>query len=494
MLTIHILSNSNYLLMEYKNCPRRGIIECPETLSLHELKKIFLAYKDDKAIKRNKIDEFHTLLELWRDFEGTVKSYPHKYIDFIENELLPDDKINLNYILYGLNGLVKAEFSSNKVKKIFEGIIRREDIMTIHLSQLIWNTSYLISEEKVGRKILDFLIKIAQQPSSREYNSISGGGNLNLYSQAINRPNGAALREILHMCPLKLHGEEIIDCVKTLTFNTNDLGIKAVLLGELAHVNHLDKELGMDLFCYLIETNEKELLKSSILSASYFIFHDYKRLENYLKSLLSIEETSMNAGRLITNNYIHNYSEETKKLIEDVINSNNIKAKEGIIRLISEYMEDEQHFDKCFKVLVHFFNETNEEIISELCLSILHHFKPEYLPIFKEYIKKMLKNNISTINTKPYIFKYILKCSRYYPKDCIDVIHVVRWENSYDMHGHIPSIEIILNCYGQLKRKKIIDEDVKRYLKSCMDELDKMLLNTHIRNHNDAVKKHLLID
>src|SRR5690606_37373675 len=116
-------------------------------------------YKYDDTFKPDFFSHKGGIIEHGRAFEEQVTLRPDFFFPLIE-QIIENNKISDDYKVYGINGLIKANFSVDDVYKLVAKVIQ-QPLARHNTLYIIWSLDYLVKHKKIDNKIFNFLSREA---------------------------------------------------------------------------------------------------------------------------------------------------------------------------------------------------------------------------------------------------------------------------------------------------------------------------------------------
>lgn len=419
-----------------------------------------------------------------RAFKDTVKENPEKFYNFI-NALFEDGQISHKYIIQGVQGLIDGQFDAEKVKKLFKKILTFNTNDLVHLSLLNHQIGYFIKNKNVDEVIILYLQKLIINFPEKEK-------DLNPkfpLQDALNSIRGSAVYELIY-CNYDIKFKEIIfSTIENVIQNPlcND-SVKILILHNLAYLNHLDIERAFKIFIELTNTGNLEILKSSINSAQYFNNKYHTKMHDYFKKILETPEVHKQSFFMISS-WLLNLDKE-KKLYNEFIKKSK-DAKLCALHVAEEFLISKKGTinNNALSILFELLKESDEDLSREYACIILRKFKPKkfsyFFPFLQEYSKSII-----CIKDPRYFLQYLIKCSKDFPKECVELLSNMDFSANPNIqhHGYYDKepIQLILSIYSKLVATAKKD---KNLINKALNIFDNMLQHSHLRNNaNQAIE------
>jgi len=416
-----------------------------------------------------------------RAFEETVKNEPDKYYDFI-NGLFHDEKVSIDYVSKGIDGLIASKYSPDKVKELYKRFIRLE-LDRGNTLYAIWQSRYFIEHKLVDKDIISFLSESAKNHPNPEKPMNENDPSFD----SLNTVRGAAIHKIMQCYE---HGEFAETIFETAEKGALDpqISVRVAVMQELAYLNHLDLNRSFKIFMELIEDADIELLKNSFRTSQYFNHKFHFEMYPYFKKIMEYKDLH-NEGNVIVLSW----------LIEE-INDKNLYAK--FVRLSDEAklcalkIAEANLFDKngkpdkkSFQILNSFLNEKGEDFASAYSGIVLRKFKHYNFEDVYPFLLKYSRSKLCMAQPR-YFFQLLLSCAKDYPIECLTLVEKLKFDRipNIQLKGHYDKepVQLILAIYTKLN---INLSKNRKYVKKSLDIFDSMLKHNHLRiSVNQAIQ------
>ncbi len=440
-----------------------------EAMSLTDWENSFKKF--DSSYESEFASEKGGLLEHHRAFEKRVKENPMFFLPLIE-KIITENVVEYDYIIAGLNGLAEAQFSPETFFALYKKTIRlpHKDFITM---QLVWRSDYLIKNQLIDDEILDFLIEVAiNDPNPQKELNVSAPEH-----DTLNTNRGAAAYSIVACSYTNKFQDKIFTALKIISHD-KIRSVKISALLNLAVLMNLDKQKTLELFLEFTDKSEDEhIYKASIYTAQYLAKFNFKALLQYFEKSVYIKNKDVQGpiATILAIGWL-NKQEKSYDLLKKIWKESNVaKANMISVSLNNWFDNDSKVKAKCYKLFTKFLNDKSPEIIQEYSRLFL------YLPPsnFKKYYQLISKYAGSTVakHDPHYYFDYLIKCSKYHPQECIDLISHY---NEYKAPDHISGpfydgsepIKIIVGAYNGLNETIPLNQ---KYSDKALQIFDKML-------------------
>ncbi|MDR7832504.1 ATP-binding protein [Riemerella anatipestifer] len=415
-------------------------------------------------------------------FREKVKEYPEHFYNFID-QLFEDKRISPKYIKWGIEGLIDGNYNPDKVKILYKKFMSLNLDDTLYMSMLNHQANYFTRNKNIDLDIVNYLQNtVLNYPhKEKEYNPKHS------LHDAINSIRGSALHTLMFCYYDKEYEEVIFSTIESVIKNPlcND-SLKVMTLHNLGYLNYLNIERAFKIFVELTNTNNVEILKSSINTAQYFNNKYHDDMDYYFEALLNIPELHKQSYVLVSSWLLGMDSD--KKLYQRFISTGK-EAKLCAIYVAEEFLisKDNTTFNTdALSILYELMNEKDKDIADEYACIILRKFKPNNFTIYLDFLREYSKSQLCKIRPN-YFLQYLLKCSKDYPQECIELLENMDFSNvqEFDYYDKEP-VQLILGIYSKLVSE--INKD-KNLINKTLDIFDDMLRCVHLRsNANQAIE------
>ncbi|MFA6200513.1 MAG: AAA family ATPase [Bacteroidales bacterium] len=420
-----------------------------------------------------------------RALEKYVSNNPYRFISLIP-DIIDDNEILPIYSVYGIQGLIKANYDPQKTKELFVKLLNKhKDIYKLDREPLlysVWITEYFIEKNIIDKNIVDFLSELVINYSDEEML------NQDPLQDGINRVRGAASLKLVQCYKFPQFKENIFSALETMAKNAA-VHTRAAALYQMAFLNHLDTERNRNLFLSLISDYHPLLLKMPLHNLHpliYFIHADFSKLIDFFTKASSIEESYETISDALFIAWLHNY-DKSKELLDNILTKSDL-AKQTVVKAAFELILIKKFESKCWKILTRFLNEYNEELgkVYELGFSRLD--KIESSQNLENFIEKYIHSSVGKYRGY-HFYKLLLKLSNNIPEKCIE------WSLQFEEHEK-PDIQqrmlrneplqVVIQSYNAIRE---YDKN-NPILEKAMNAFDRMLTVPEYRGSaNDVLQK-----
>lgn len=262
-----------------------------------------------------------------------------------------------------------------------------------------------------------------------------------------------------------------------------------MILHNLGYLNYLDIERAFKILVELTNTNNVEILKSSLNTAQYFNNKYHDEMNSYFDTLLDTPELHKQSYLLISSWLLG--LDNDKKLYEKFINLSK-NAKLCAIHVAEEFLinENDATINKdALSILYDLIDEKDKDIAYEYACIILRKFKSNNFTVFFNFLKEYSKSQLCRDHPN-YFLQYLLKCSKDNPQECMELLENMDFGNIPNIQesGYYDKepVQLILGIYSKLVSE--INKD-KNLINKALDIFDGMLRHMHLRSSaNQAIE------
>jgi hypothetical protein len=409
-----------------------------------------------------------------RAFEGVVRDNPDKYYEFIL-ELFEEGKVSLDYLSKGIGGLIQAKYNPKKVKFLHQKFILLE-LDRINLMYAIWNVEYIIKNNLVDTKLVEFLSNHALHhlnPSKPMNESDPSFDSLNTI-------RGASIHKLIQ-CYEHKQSEDIIFNTVEKAINDPQVSVRVAIIQELGYLNHLNLERSFKIFMRLTQEMNIDVLKNSFRTSQYFNVDFHSEMRPYFDMIIKNKDLHKDGNVIVLSWLNENISD--KKLYTAFIKSSD-EAKLCALRIAEEnlFSTNEITGNRAFGILYQFLGKNGEDFATMYSSIILRKFKPHNFNETYDFLVKYSKSKICMAQPS-YFLQLILACVKVNPVKCLELIKNLNYNRvpNIQQRGHYDRepIQLILAIYSKLNMD--LNKN-RKYIKSSLNIFDDMLKHNHLRN------------
>ncbi len=411
-----------------------------------------------------------------KEFEKAVEERPEYFHPFLM-EIISTEGIADEYIAEGLSGMEKAKYEPDKFQHLYKKSIQRIKDLNA-LMQVIWLTNYLHKNDLVDEEIFDFLSYLTinhEHPDRFLTNKIKN-------QEYSNTVRGAALAEVIKCYYKKIFSEKIFNTVM-LAADDPILSVRLCAFNNMAFLMHLNKEKTLQVFlAFTNDRNEENIYKYSLNTAQYLSRYNFEALIPYFKNALAYESLIEHLAIILAIAWLLEQEGSYKLLQQALDKSDKAKSKMIDVAIKNFIGTDEATKKKCYDLFYMFLNNDVKEIVQEYNGAFLHEMEPSH---FKEYIQLIDKFHTSKVAKREphYYFDFLVKCSKQYPVECIDLIsNYSIYDKPNSINGpHYDGSEPVKIVVGALNGLYEAETKNYDYINRAMNLFDEMLKDPTFR-------------
>ena len=219
-----------------------------ENMNHKHWKNSMLKYGDDYVSDRHSHPSKGGKHQHAQAFKSQVAKKPKKLYSLVE-EIITNQNISVDYLVYGIWGLVEGKYDAKKVVFLYKKLIKLEldEGNTLHS---IWFVNYLLENELIDKQIFAYLSNLVlNYPNSPRKIS-----HANLESESLNTVRSAAITKVMLCSYDSQFGDLIFDVVEKAVQDNNAV-LNVGILGKIAYLNQLDIERAFAIFERLTVTD-----------------------------------------------------------------------------------------------------------------------------------------------------------------------------------------------------------------------------------------------
>lgn len=416
-----------------------------------------------------------------RSFEQHVSQDPNKFYEFIEN-LIDDEAIEIEYILSGLEGLKKAEYSKESFQHLCLEIIklRKAELDERYLSTFLRVLDYIVNGNKtLDREIFDFIIEIICQTQDREFTKdVIQRDNvaMEVVTAGINSIRGMSVELLVGCYSLAEYEEKIFETLEYIADTANEI-TRSCAIFRGAWLINLDKKRAFNLYLRLVKDYNLYLLAIPFHDGHplvYLMNIDFKRLIPFFEKAITIEEAGEAMSFFLFNAYINNRPKAFTLL--KVLLNNNPHSRQKLAWEICAHILKGKHSLKGWKIINILLNIDDKELGERFNNCFLH------IPVSMDsqtisFINKYLKSPMGNYKSN-YYYDFLRKLIPLDAKQCLTWFFSSQPEN---ITGHFydkSPLNVLIEAYNGM-REYSQDYDI---LEKSMDTFDSLLQIPEYRN------------
>ncbi|WP_222166169.1 NACHT domain-containing protein [Edaphocola aurantiacus] len=430
----------------------------------------------------------------WAFKDWAVKDPSQVKIEIIEM-VMDNPDIHISYAILGLLGMVEAKVNPDKILPLFKRLLNTNKYQ-VELRLCITIAGYLVGEEKDEPQIVDFLIenalKLEDRPRITEkyeaQTSING-----LVTYAMNTTHGYAAEKLVYITDRQY--EEIIFSTLDLILQNGPPESKAILLCRFAHLIHLNKDRAFNLFIATLDREtDVHVLASSIWSLRYMLNHDFARLSETYRKLISAPNLGKDDIRTLVDILYFSYLFD-KPGADILLNSfleNNSGGYSHLIRTIIEnYYINENAHERSSPILMSILRLADENKREKLNFGFYNIDHIDLLHIL-EFLKEYVKSKYFVLSDN--FLEYLTQQCGKYPFESINLFNMAMLEDSdedeteSDSYFRIHRVDniskFIIGAYNSLKGN---DPENRKYRNALIKSFDTILKDFRYRRSIDRL-------
>lgn len=417
-----------------------------------------------------------------RAFEEYVSLNPEKFVALID-KIIDDNEVLPIYVVYGIQGLKKANFNPGKTKELFVKFIEKKELDRETLQCSVWLTEYFINNSIVDRNIIDFLTELVVNYEDEKML------NNDPLQDGINRIRGAASLKLVQCYKFPEYKNDIFSALEKMASKA-EVHTRAAALYQLVYLNHLDIERNLNLFLSLMKDYNPLLLKVPLHDLHpllYFIHGNFSKLIDFFTNAIKIEESHEMISNILFFAWLKDY-EKSEELLNEILNKSDT-AKRTVVEVAFESIVNGGKIeDKCWEILHRFLGVDNEELGKVYEHGFLRLKKISFSENLEDFLDKYTYSSVGKYRGY-YFYTLLLKLSNDIPEKCIEwVLQFKECEkpNIQERMLRNEPLQVVIQSYNAIReydRNNII-------LEQAMDAFDSMLTVPEYRGSaNDVLHK-----
>ncbi|MBV6647023.1 MAG: ATP-binding protein [Cyclobacteriaceae bacterium] len=444
-----------------------------ENMSFDDWENSFLLY-DDNYVGSDPL--MGSKLEHSRSFKNEVVKRPDDFESFIE-KLINENKVDLDYVLSGLNGLAEGNHASNDFRRLFKKILHL-DLNRRHTLDIIRLTDYLSKSKNCDDETVTFLCNLAinhKDPTNDEDVE-------DLLQYGINTVRGAAAFRLSYLRRHENCANLIFDTVEKVLEDPVK-GVKSTVISSLYELVYLDKERTLRLFLKIVEEGDTELLIYTERLAQHLAPYYFEGLIPYFKKTMELQEMHGGVAFILAELWINNQQEYYGLLKKFLKKSEDARSR--MIDVAVHYLFDENLRVKkrAEKLFLKYLNSKDEKVIQAYSTAFLRLNDKEEDTFDKIYPLLLKYSNSNVVKSSPHhYYEYLLSNAKKHPKACIDLVSRFKYYQRPDVSksGYYDDdpVKILLGAYNSLRSA---NESDNKYKEKSMEIFDQLLMDDRFR-------------
>lgn len=410
-----------------------------------------------------------------------AQSQPDRYYN-IYITALNDSSIHIKYTLDGLDGLIKCNYSQEKLDVLFCRVIE-ELYNRGNIEQPLTNNIlclridyYPQNHLHMPQQVYDFVKEIVLRP----YSDQDDTDNID-YNLSVNRERGRAIDLLICTSDYdKEYGNDILETLEQIV-PVVSITSKVGMLFRMACLLNVDYQRTLDLFLAVTQDGNPNYFKLPIHNANpllYFIGKDFRRLIPYFRMAMK-----SNVGNDVTADLLFrawlNGNNEAKGMLFELADGSKI-ARIKTIDFIGRHYES-KFAESMMEVLLRYISLDEPELGNIYDGIFRHLIDWESALDICNFLKKFIKSPIC-IYCSHEIYTYLKSQAVNNPNYCLEFLEKLYTKKSHK-HDEQPEeymlgdyelqeiTEILIDAYNNVR---VYDKD-NLSLESAMDLLDKLL-------------------
>lgn len=229
------------------------------------------------------------------NFEILAAENPKKYVPVIDR-ILDNQEINREYVAYGLSGLKKGKYETDKIKELTERLIREIGDDAVKegneslLMSVIRGMDFFINHRDVSPVMIDFMCKIVRSYPDKNLKDEDQANDSDVYNVGINRVRGCAAYYLVKCSFMKEFAEKIFEALEAC--KSASPATRGAIILQQALLSHLDPKRNLRLYLSLTEDLTPSLVRielNDLHPLLYMINPSFGELKDFLLKLFDIE-------------------------------------------------------------------------------------------------------------------------------------------------------------------------------------------------------------
>ncbi|MEA2006526.1 MAG: hypothetical protein U9O50_09765, partial [Acidobacteriota bacterium] len=411
-------------------------------------------------------------------FAEQVSKRPDEFYDFVFN-LGKRKDISNTYLAAGLDGLVKAKYDIERVKRLVKVYWKYKDAE--FRRRIVWAIDYIDKEDNLDLELINILADYAfnDPDPEKELWEIDAGGGTPYYSgdplnYGINTVRGSAvLRLVIHGYHTE-YPDKIFEILNKIA-EDKSVTVKCCLIKFLQGMIKWDRDKVYDLFTKITEDKHPQVIKYGLECLYYLMTkNNFQSFIPHLEKVITLKESldyhsvGEYTGQILMVAYVRDYS-GSKELLEKGFKINE-EIKLGAIDFASRHLAypDQEIADRSRKIYMLFLNEDSDKV-SQKYDWCFNHFKIEDFNKIYDLIVRYSKSKAIKKHTE-FFFEFLSKCVSYEPEKCIDLMqNSAEFEKPDIQYNALRGkpVQILVEAYN-----RVIDD---AYREKAIDIFDEIL-------------------
>lgn len=403
-------------------------------------------------------------------------------------DLFADDSIKTIYKIAGIKGLLEGGIEIGLAWPYVKQFMNIDFVKSYphDFKEIIQH--YLETENKYIDELAPFLMSVAILPNEDNHRHISlpeadglkEGAN-SLLTKALNSYQGICVDLITKLCGIeqrKALGYQLINEIEDRISED----VRLFVVYKTFDQKNYDENLTQTTFKHYINRLPVESLYVLANTIQYYWYNNPKIVEDYIDRI----QEDVRTHELLAEIYFYgitrpNMADENNTRLEKFLSLNEEDVIADIVKICLKSYKHAEYKLLCEQYLRRFSNDGREDVVQAYC------WHAEELP---DEAFDFFVDVYSCLNTNKYRdvieeLKYIQKCVIRYPRECLDYIQSLDYENcEYDFFVDERITEILLVIYKRLN--EISDTET---MNSLMDTFEELMCsgNNRIINKIDII-------
>lgn len=417
-----------------------------------------------------------------REFEKYVSGAPSKFYPFIQS-LVYDKDIIIDYVLAGIDGLVKAKYSKNDIEKLCLEIIhlRKDEFCEGNLSTFLRVLNYIVRDnQNLDYNIFLFIKEVIYKTPDREFSLDliqRDDIGMEIVTAGINSIRGIAVELIVCCYSLNSKKEEIFETLEYIA-DTANIVTRSCAIFRSAWLINLDKKRAFDLFLRLMKDYNIYLLAIPFHDGHpllYLMNINFKKLIPFFEKAILIKEASKPMAFFLFNAYINNRT-RAFTLLKTLI-SCSTQARQELAWVICAHILGKDNALKGWRILNILLNFNDKELGDKFNNCFLH--IPSYLDSsLISFLNKYVTSPISKY-VNNYYYDFLRKLISFDANQCLIWFFASKPERIHKEYFYEKSpLNVLIEGYNGIRE---YDKD-NPILEKTMDVFDSLLKIPQYRN------------
>lgn len=406
-----------------------------------------------------------------RVLREAVKKRAYLFIDHI-SEFITNEAYHIDYAINAVEGLLDSE---EKIEidikvRLVKQLIKCGRIPSHSIRRVVWLIDTLLRDDYMDDELFQFLTNIALNDENP--NEVLNPDDL--LHDGINSNRGAAAKRLVMINTKPEYSDRIFTVLEKVAKDSMDC-VKAAMLYRLAYLNHYDIERNFRLFFKLVETDNEQILQSSIWSAQYFNRKYTDELESYFRKNITIDKLTKDISTVLTVAWLEGIEESYKILQDFYLKIKEVKKAMLHVAESNVFKHNSTITEKCKIILNQFLDEDDKDIAREYTF-LFSDLSCERFVEFRSFIEQYSKSKVCILAPDNFI-NFLVKSAHFYPIDCLNLLKNIQSLKSHlniqeEFYYDDKSLNVIINSYNALLQETNKD---KKKIEQTLDIFDREL-------------------